>query len=100
MIFCFLIDRERRTKDDVQIYENGTISYHELRNYTFERFESCETCDESTVVNTMNIVYMVNTIISILKSYKLIFYTGISQLSSNRRCFTSISTYCWRIFIF
>ncbi len=55
-----------RTKNNVQEYENGTISYHEDRNYTFDRSKSCETCDdETTNITTINIVYMVTKILSI-----------------------------------
>ncbi len=54
-----------RTKYDVEDYENGTISYHESRNYTFDRSQSCDVCDETYNITTFNIVYMVNTILSI-----------------------------------
>ena len=29
--------REDRIKEDIRIYPNGTISYRENRNYTFDR---------------------------------------------------------------
>lgn len=49
--------REQRTKTDIRFYPNGTISYRELRNYTFDRSKSSE--DETYNITTVNVVYMV-----------------------------------------
>jgi len=55
-----------RTKNDVEQYDNGTISYHEDRNYTFNEALSCDGCDDKTFnITTINIVYMVNKILYI-----------------------------------
>jgi lysosome membrane protein 2 len=48
---------EIRNKTDIEEYENGTISYHELRNYTFIPSLSVAD-DKTTLITTMNIVYM------------------------------------------
>ncbi|CAF3824396.1 unnamed protein product [Rotaria magnacalcarata] len=50
--------KEQRTKEDVKFYPNGTISYRESRNYTFDRSKSM--ADETLSITTINIVYMVN----------------------------------------
>ncbi|CAF5134685.1 unnamed protein product, partial [Rotaria magnacalcarata] len=48
--------KEQRTKEDVKFYPNGTISYRESRNYTFDRSKSM--ADETLSITTINIVYM------------------------------------------
>ncbi|CAF3534142.1 unnamed protein product [Adineta steineri] len=48
--------KEQRTKTDIRLYPNGTISYRELRNYTFDRTKSSD--DETLRINTINVVYM------------------------------------------
>ncbi|CAF0930952.1 unnamed protein product [Adineta ricciae] len=48
--------KEQRTKTDIRIYPNGTISYRELRNYTFDRSKSSD--DETYNITTVNVVYM------------------------------------------
>ncbi|UJR09756.1 hypothetical protein I4U23_013983 [Adineta vaga] len=48
--------KEQRTKTDIRYYPNGTISYRELRNYTFDRTKSSD--DETLNITTVNVVYM------------------------------------------
>ncbi|CAF0969014.1 unnamed protein product [Rotaria sordida] len=48
--------KEQRTKEDIRFYPNGTISYRESRNYTFDRSKSIS--DETFSFNTINVVYM------------------------------------------
>jgi hypothetical protein len=57
LILTYLF-REERRKLDVRTYNNGTISYREARNYTFERSQSAES--ETVNVTTVNFVYMVD----------------------------------------
>ena len=54
---CDLLFREHRSKQEVKFYPNDTISYRELRNYTFDRSRSSD--DETLRINTINVVYMV-----------------------------------------
>lgn len=53
---CVLFS-EQRSKQEVKFYPNETISYRELRNYTFDRSRSG--ADETLRINTINVVYMV-----------------------------------------
>ena len=55
--------REKREKQNIERYPNGTISYNEFRTYTFLRDESVGD-PNTTYVNTMNLVYMVEKIFS------------------------------------
>ena len=59
----FLFDsfsfREKRTKEDVRFYPNGTISYRESRNFSFDRQRSSD--DETFRFKTINVVYMVKS---------------------------------------
>lgn len=50
--------REERVKEKIGFYSNGTISYQEKRNYTFDRSQSID--DELFNITTINIVYMVD----------------------------------------
>jgi hypothetical protein len=56
----FIFWRDQRTKTDIRLYPNGTISYRELRNYTFDRTKSSN--DETFRITTINVVYMVDKI--------------------------------------
>ncbi|CAF3768756.1 unnamed protein product [Rotaria sp. Silwood1] len=59
--------REQRTKEDIRFYPNGTISYRESRNYTFDRSKSI--ADETFSINTINVVYM--TLINYLQTHNV-----------------------------
>lgn len=56
--------REDRFKENIGFYPNGTISYQEKRNYTFDRSLSVD--DESFNITTINVVYM--TLMNYLQS--------------------------------
>ncbi len=65
--------REQRIKDDIKLYPNGTISYRELRNYTFDRTKS--SFNETLTITTINVVYMVKTKIFQIKSIQIYFHS-------------------------
>ncbi|CAF0903804.1 unnamed protein product [Rotaria sordida] len=49
--------KEERKKIDVRMYENQTISYRELRSYTFDPSQSAEL--DTVNITAINLVYMV-----------------------------------------
>jgi hypothetical protein len=57
------ISREDRKKTNVEEFPDETILYQEPRTYTFDPIRSAE--NETANITTINIVYMVNKIISI-----------------------------------
>ncbi len=65
--------REQRIKDDIKLYPNGTISYRELRNYTFDRSKS--SFNETLTITTINVVYMVKTKIFQIYSIQSYFHS-------------------------
>ncbi len=65
--------REQRIKDDIKLYPNGTISYRELRNYTFDRTKS--SFNETLTITTINVVYMVKTKIFQIYSIQSYFHS-------------------------
>jgi hypothetical protein len=65
--------REQRIKNDIKLYPNGTISYRELRNYTFDRTKS--SFNETLTITTINVVYMVKTKIFQIKSIQIYFHS-------------------------
>ena len=65
-----IIYREVRTKINLRNYDNETMSYQEPRKYTFDRTQSVD--DETFNITTINTVYMVSMMFSIIKIIKRI----------------------------
>lgn len=90
--------REQRTKDDVRLYPNGTISYREARNFSFDRSRSSD--DETFQFKTINVVYMVSVFSSLWTFHESLRLSDIDQFLtiiesaeffSKDHCWTSFS---------